>query len=304
MQSTQSTTLDAIIIGGSFAGLSAAMALGRALRHTLILDTAQPCNQVVQQAHNLITHDGANPAQITAIALEQVLAYPTVHYHRDKAISAEAHPDTDAFTVRTANGDTYTARRLLFATGVRDILPAIPGFAECWGNTILYCPYCHGYEFRHQHITVLADGENAIHMLPLIRQWSTKLTLLTNGPTILTPEQLAQVQAWQVPIIQTPLHSIHHQNGHIQHVQFIDQTTHTTDALYTRVPFQQHCDIPATLGCALTDIGHLQVDHDGHTTVRNIFAAGDAISPFRSLAIAIASGTKAAAFLNASLIQV
>src|SRR5690606_24019090 len=138
----QSLHYDVIIIGGSYAGLSAAMALGRSRRTVLIIDEGRPCNRQTPHAHNLITHDGDAPADIARRAKEQVLAYPTVRFIRDKALSAAGADG--AFDVGTASDHAYRAKKLLLATGVRDLTPPIPGFAECWGISVLHCPYCHG----------------------------------------------------------------------------------------------------------------------------------------------------------------
>jgi thioredoxin reductase len=63
---------DVVIVGGSYAGLSAAMTLGRSVRKVLVIDNRQPCNKTAPQAHNLITHDGETPAAIAAKAREQL----------------------------------------------------------------------------------------------------------------------------------------------------------------------------------------------------------------------------------------
>jgi len=128
---------DVVIIGGSYAGLSAAMALGRAVRRVLILDSGQPCNRQTPHSHNLITQDGATPAHITAVAKEQVLAYPTVRFQAGTATAVMG--ESNSFVVETAAGEQFRARKILFATGVRDLLPAIPGFAESWGISVIHC---------------------------------------------------------------------------------------------------------------------------------------------------------------------
>ena len=146
------TSFDVLIIGGSYAGLSAAMVLGRSLRYTLLIDGGDPCNKRTPHAHNIITHDGEPPLEIAAKAREQVLAYE--HAGRVEDQATELTGEDGAFTVGTATGASYTARKLVFATGLHDGLPDIPGVQECWGKTAIHCPYCHGYEHRGEPTVV------------------------------------------------------------------------------------------------------------------------------------------------------
>jgi len=137
---------DVIIIGGSYAGLSAALALGRSLRKVLIMDSGLPCNRSTPHSHNFLTHDGERPAVIAEQARTKVLAYKTVTWWNGLAVSGRK--TGSGFEIITQNDGIFYGRKLIFATGIRDILPDIKGFAECWGISVIHCPYCHGYEFR------------------------------------------------------------------------------------------------------------------------------------------------------------
>src|SRR5690606_19696546 len=167
---TENKVFDVIIIGGSYAGLSAALALGRSLRHVLIIDSGAPCNRQTPHSHNFLTHDGEPPARIATQARDEVLRYDTVRFVQDTA--TEAVSQEHGFAVTTASGDRYTAQKLLFATGVRDLMPDIPGFADCWGISILHCPYCHGYEVRGRTTGVLANGDTGYELAMFINNWT------------------------------------------------------------------------------------------------------------------------------------
>ena len=134
---------DVIIIGGSYSGLSAAMSLGRSLRQVLVIDSGLPCNKQTPHSHNFITQDGEKPAVISAKAKLQVDIYKTVQFFNGLAV--KAFKKNKGFEITTESGDVFTSRKVLFATGVKDLLPEINGFAECWGISVLHCPYCHGY---------------------------------------------------------------------------------------------------------------------------------------------------------------
>ena len=292
---------DAIIIGGSYAGLSAALALGRSLRRVLILDSGKPCNRQTPHSHNFLTQDGETPAAIAQKAREQVLAYPTVSFHTEKAVAVSGQ--NNAFTVRTETGNTYTGKKLLFATGVADVMPPIKGFAESWGITVLHCPYCHGYEVRHQELGILADGDMAVDFVKLILNWSLRLTLLTNGKSSLTSAQRQVLQQHGVALVEKEVQELVHQQGYLQQIVFSDASSLPLTALFARLPFSQHCPLPEQLGCELTEAGLLKIDGFQQTTVPGVFAAGDATSPMRAVSSSVAFGTFAGAALNKTLIE-
>src|SRR5690606_408454 len=135
---------DVIIIGGSYAGLSSAMTLGRALRNVLMIDSGKPCNRQTPHSHNFITQDGEEPGTIAEKAKAQVLKYDTVKFLNDLAVSGKK--TENGFVIATETGKEFATKKLVFATGVKDIMPGIKGFSECWGISVIHCPYCHGYE--------------------------------------------------------------------------------------------------------------------------------------------------------------
>src|SRR5689334_3705559 len=144
----QPANFDVIIIGGSYAGLATAMALGRALRNVLVIDGGNPCNKQTPHSHNFLTNDGKTPKEIASLAKQQVRMYSTVSFL--DGFATAGLKTTSGFEVQTQAGEVFTSKKLVFATGIRDVMPSIPGFAESWGISVLHCPYCHGYEVRHQ----------------------------------------------------------------------------------------------------------------------------------------------------------
>ena len=170
---------DVIIIGGSFAGMAAALALGRALRDVLIIDSGVPCNSVTPKSHNFLTQDGKTPGEITAAARGQLLNYNTIAFY-DGTANAALKTET-GFEVSVSDGNKFTSRKIIFATGIKDLLPEIKGFAECWGKSVLHCPYCHGYEARFEPTGILGNGDYGVEFASLISNWTNHLTLFTNG---------------------------------------------------------------------------------------------------------------------------
>ncbi|MBC3787926.1 NAD(P)/FAD-dependent oxidoreductase [Spirosoma utsteinense] len=292
---------DTIIIGGSYAGLSAALTLGRSLRRVLVIDAGQPANRQTPHAHGFLTRDGATPAELSAIARQQVSQYPTVQFWSDKVVFAASVGNE--FSVTTGNGVQFQARKLLLATGVFDIMPDLPGFAECWGRSVLHCPYCHGYEVHGEPMGVLANGEVGYEMAALIQHWASHLTLFTNGPSTLTATQEAILGQLNIPIVETPITAIEHQTGMLTSLLFGDGGRAHPKAVFSRVPFRLHTDIAIQLGCDVAENGLITATEFGETTVPGVFAAGDATTLFRQVAFAVSNGSKAGAWINRELIS-
>jgi len=293
------TNFDVIIIGGSYSGLSAAMALGRSRRSVLIIDSGKPCNRFTPHSQNFITHDGDKPAEIAAKAREQVLAYPTVTLI--EALAVNALKDSSIFAITTQKGQTYTALKLLFATGVKDDLPDIKGLTDCWGVSAIHCPYCHGYEYRDKATGILGNGDAAYHYALLVSNLTNTLSIYTNGPKNFTPEQLEKLNVNNIIIYESPVQLVNHDNGYIDSVVLEDNTIPVLSALYVRPQSTQHCTIPQDLGCSLNEQGYITTDMMQKTTIPGIFASGDCCTPMRSVSNAVAQGGMAGAAINAEL---
>lgn len=292
---------DVIIIGGSYSGLAAAMALGRALRNVLVIDSGLPCNRQTPHSHNFLTQDGKSPEEIATFAREQVALYDTVVFLDDLAIHVfKAKSD---FEVQTASGGTFSANKLIFSTGILDIMPNIQGFAECWGISILHCPYCHGYEVRNTSTGILGNGEEGFEFAKLISNWTKDLTVLTNGKSTFTLEQIVLLEDHQIKIIEKEIEGVEHINGQIKHIGFKDGSKTNTQILYARLPFIQHCPIPDKLGCALTVEGYLKIDAFQRTNINGVFACGDNVSRMRTVANAVSMGTTTGMMVNKELIE-
>jgi thioredoxin reductase len=282
---------DVIIVGGSYAGLAAAMALGRALRRVLIIDGGKPANRQTPHSHNFLTQDGRTPAEIAELGRQQVEAYETVQF-REGLVTAGWRTEA-GFGLRTESGQEFTSRKLIFATGIKDLLPEIEGVADCWGISVLHCPFCHGYEVRNEATGILAGGDAGFEFARLIANWTPNLRLLTNGDAGLSAEQAVQLAAHGVTVVEQEIERLEHEQGSLRFVQFKDGTKLPLAALYTRPAFEQHCAALADLGCELTEQGYIKVDALQHTTVPGVFACGDNASSMRTVANAVGSGTTA-----------
>ncbi len=298
---TDKTSFDVIIVGGSYAGLSAAMALGRSLRKVLIIDSGQPCNIQTPHSHNLLTQDGVEPKVLAKQAKNQVLKYDTVKFLNGKAISG--YKTENLFSIQTEQGEIFQSKKLLFATGVKDILPDIKGLKECWGISVLHCPYCHGYEVKNTKIGLLGNGELGFELSRLINNWTKNLILFTNGISTLTDEQKNKLLNHKIRIIENEISHIEHKNGQIQNIVFKNGDIEALNAMFVRSTFRQHCEIPMTIGCELNEQGYIKVDDFQRTSIKGVYAAGDNTTMYRAVSAAIYAGNKAGALINKELID-
>lgn len=292
---------DVIIIGGSYAGLAAAMALGRALRKVLIIDSEKPCNRQTPHSHNFLTQDGKTPKEIATIAKQQVARYDTIEFLN--ALATNASKTENGFEIQTSSGGIFTATKLIFATGIKDEMPNINGFSECWGISVLHCPYCHGYEVRNETTGILGNGEYGFEFSKLISNWTKDLTLFTNGKSTLTTEQAASLERHHIKIVEQEIGELEHINGQLQNIIFKDDSKKAVKAIYTRLPFEQHCPIPEQLGCELTEDGYIKISTSYETTMKGIYACGDNVSRMRTVANAVAMGTTTGMMINKELVE-
>jgi len=294
------TFFDVIVVGGSYSGLAAAMALGRALKTVLVIDSGLPCNRQTPHSHNFLTQDGSTPKEITANAKKQIRQYDTVAFLDD--IATKGNKVQNGFEILTASGRTFFGVKLIFATGIRDILPDIEGLSACWGISALHCPYCHGYEVRNERTGIIGNGEQAFELASLISNWTEDLTLFTNGISTLTSQQELELQHHRIRIVKKEIEYLDHSSGFVQNIVFKDQSKEPVKAIYLRPPFEQHSDIPEMMGCELTEDRYLKIDAFQETTVPGVYAVGDNASRLRTVANAVSMGTAAGIIVSRKMI--
>ncbi|WP_067147878.1 NAD(P)/FAD-dependent oxidoreductase [Pseudotamlana agarivorans] len=290
---------EVIIIGGSYAGLSAALALGRSLREVLIIDARQPCNQQTPHSQNFLTQDGETPQAISEKAKAQVSLYKTITFLDDFALSGTK--TATEFEISTKSKGIFSAKKIILATGVKDIMPNIKGFSECWGISVIHCPYCHGYEHKGVKTAILTNQAHALHLAPLVKNLNPDLIILTQGAYQFNNEEITKLEANNISIINKEITEIIHENGYLNAVLFNDGTKENFEAIYASVPFEQHGDISKQLGCAFTEQGHIETNMFQQTAIEGIYACGDNSSPMRSVAYAVSTGNIAGAMINKEL---
>lgn len=293
---------DVIIIGGSFAGLAGALQLGRARRKVTVLDTGLPRNRFAGHSHGLLGHDHKPPLDILAQARQQLARYPTV-----RLVNARADAITgvaDDFSVLTDDGESLKARRLLLSYGVADQMPAIPGFAECWGKSIVPCPYCDGFEVAGQHWGLVWSGPHSAHAVSLFHDWTDHLTLFADGHDI-SPETRADLARRNVPVIDGRISEIAHADGHLSTINLDTGAKVEVDVLFAHPRNRPSTNLHEALGLETVDtpVGiALKVDDRRETSMPGIYAAGDLANPMASVTLASSHGAMAAIFAQQSML--
>ncbi|WP_210513975.1 NAD(P)/FAD-dependent oxidoreductase [Hymenobacter terricola] len=296
---------DVLIIGAGSAGLSAALTLGRCLRRVLVADGGPPRNEQSPGVHGFLTRDGIRPAELLRLGHEQLQPYETVTVqclHIDK-LSKEGRGFR---AIGHGTGDdaltTVTARRVLLATGVSDILPPLPGFRELWGRGVLHCPYCHGWEVRGQPLAVYGQGRTVTGLALLVSRWSHDVVVVTNGPGHLTPNARRRLRRQKIGIREAPIARLIGTPGReLRCIQFEDGNELERAALFLHAPQHQRTPLAADLGARLTSKGAVWVDSGLQTSIPGVYAAGDTRPGTQQALLAAADGNRAAIVINESL---
>jgi thioredoxin reductase len=288
---------EAVVVGGSYAGLSAALQLARARRRIAVVDAGQRRNRFAAASHGFLGQDGRAPGDIVADAKAQLLAYATVSWVDGQALTAQ--PRGDGFAV-ALDGRELTARRLVLATGVVDELPAIEGLAERWGSSVFHCPYCHGYELQQGDIGVLATGESSLHQALLLPDWG-RTTLLLNGAFAPDAAQLAALAVRGVTVEAAPVARIRDEAT----IELQDGRRLPLAGLFVATRIRMSSPLAEQLGCEFEQgpAGpFIRRDAMAVTTVPGVFACGDAARPFGNVAMAVGDGALTGAATHRSLI--
>lgn len=292
---------DAIVVGGSFAGLSAAMMLARARRRLLLVDAGQPRNRFAAASHGFLGQDGVAPAEIMREGLTQLARYPTVDFVHAEALTASL--DEEGASLTLSDGAAVRARKLILATGVADDLP-LESMRPRWGVSVLHCPYCHGYEVRDRSLAVIANAPGAAHQALLLPDWGPT-TFYTQEAFEPSPEEAAQLAARGVEIDRTPVVELLGNGAETRALRLADGREVPAGVVFTAPRTRMASPLAEQLGCAFADgvTGpYVRVDETQQTSLPGVFAAGDAASQMYNATLASAAGVMAGVAAHRALV--
>ncbi len=293
---------DIVIVGGSFAGLAAAMQLVRAQRSVAVLDSNRPRNRFAKASQGVFCLDGQSPQQIRLTALTQLKQYPTFQLLEQAAVGITGE-DND-FKVSCENGETLATKKVIIASGIQDNLPAIPGIQTHWGKSVIHCPYCHGYELRNQQLGVLATSELAFHQAAMIPDWGATI-LFTQGQFMPEGKVLEHLTIRGVQMETSPIVEVVGDGEQISHVRLQDGRRIPLGGLYVgpKVSVESALVKQLDLDLADTPIGNIiKVDEFKQSSRNGIFVAGDLSNSMQNATFAISSGTLAGVACHRALV--
>ena len=261
---------DVIVIGGGPAGLQAALTLSRMHRSCLLLDSGDYRNSPAREMHNFLTHDGTPPEEFRTAARKDLTGYATVEVLEEAAqdvVSTET-----GFAVTTDTGTIHQTRRIVLATGLRDVLPDVPGMSELWGSVVAHCPFCHGHELAGGTVAI-QGGPHSPRLAAMLAPIAGQLLVLAHGYEFTGPEldQLARIGA-EVRINRL---AALHAEGEGAVAALDDGTTIPIDGFFVAGALEQSAAFAAMLGLTTLPSGCVEVDPFGRTSRPGVYAAGD-----------------------------
>lgn len=298
---------DVAIIGGSAAGLAAALQLSRQRRSVIVIDAGHPRNAPATAMHGYLGHEGRSPSDFLQIARTEVRSYGT------EVLTGQATQvthDTDGFRVELTGGHAVRARRVIAAAGLTDELPDIPGLAEHWGRSVIHCPFCHGYESRDKRIVALVTSPAGLHAVPLLRQLTAQLTVVVHGGVPADEPQLATLMAAGVPVIVSPVEQVlNDESGRLRALGMADGTELPADTV--QVSSRLHARIEPFINLGLTTSEHpagvasyVETEEmTGRTAVPGLYAVGTLAEPMLQVLPTAAAGARVGAMVSADLAQ-
>lgn len=301
-ENTSTNRTDVAIIGGGGAGIAAALQLGRIGRRVTLIHSGEPRNAPAAHLHGYPGNDGTPPTEFLATALAQLEPYG-VEVVADRVLGVVERPGGQ-LRVTTAAGRTIEARRLLVATGLTDQLPDLPGIRDRWGDTVIHCPWCHGWEARDGRIAVLDITGLGSHQAMLLSQLSDRVTLV--GADVPAGEvrrlELAGVQLEPASAV-----SVDAVDDHLG-VRLDDGRVLDVDTVAIGPGFEPNLAMVADLDLATTDhpsgLGRvLDVCETGRTSHPSVYGAGNVTDPMQQVLHAATDGSTVAGAINADLLE-
>jgi thioredoxin reductase len=293
--------LDAVIIGGGPAGLSAALILGRCRRKVVVFDSGKPRNAASRAVHGFLSRDGMPPTELLAAARSQLAQYETVTVRHEEIV--DVTKVRGLFRVVPAGEPERDALTLLLATGLIDRLPDLQGIDKFYGRSVHHCPYCDAWEHRNEPIAVVGADLNAVALARELRRWTGQVTLCTNGRSELPAKVVKAIDAAAISRVDTPVLSLEGNAGQLELVRFTDGTTLSVRALFFHPLQTQHSPLAAKLGCPLTESKDaVRCESGTETCIPGVFAAGNITGGLELAIVAAAAGARAGVAINEYLL--
>ena len=292
---------DAVVVGGGPAGLAAAGWLARFRKKTVVLDSCEYRNRWVEKAHGYLGHDPVQPEALLDAAHRQLASYPNLTVVCTTAESIV--PMTGGFRVVAGDGD-YLCRRVVLATGTKDVFPDIPGFFEHYGSEVFHCPVCDGYEAKDRKVAVLGWSDQVTSFSVELANWARSVTVVAQGTLIDKDDRVrTQLGRHRITLCEEDAVELLGKRGSLEGVRLETGEILDCDYLFFSLPENPVNSLARQLGCELDQDGHVVVDKQGRTSVDGVYAAGDLTPGEQLIQVAAGQGTLAGVTCAESLLQ-
>jgi thioredoxin reductase len=253
---------------------------------TLVVDNSKQRNLPATASHGYLTRDGCSPGEFIEVARAEADAYETVELVA--ADIEELERDDTSFVARIGDRDVR-ARRVLLATGVEDVHPDIPGFADLYGRSIFHCSCCDGFESRGMDVVAIGWGEHSAGYALDLLDWGANVVLVTNGNTFEGDASAREVLArHDVEIVEERVEELVSDGGDMKAVRVASGRVIDAERAFFSIEHKPRTDLARRLGCALDEAGYIAVGAHGETSVEGVYAAGD-VTPGEQLVQAAAA---------------
>ncbi|MGI2328302.1 NAD(P)/FAD-dependent oxidoreductase [Planococcus sp. YIM B11945] len=267
--------LDCAVIGGGPAGLNASLVLGRSRRKTMLFDDNKPRNAVTSEAHGFLTRDGIDPQELKRLGQEEIGQYPDVTIKKQRVVRVSK--ESDVFEIETETGEIFSAKKIILATGLKEILPDVERVGEFYGTSLFSCPFCDGWELRDRPLAVISENPGALHMVKLVSNWTDDLIVCTNGKPILSESEKRLLESNGIKVYEEKILSLLGENGSLERIEFVDGTQVLRKGGFITPDWKQASSIALSLGCSLNERGGVETDFSKRTNVDGVFACGDTL---------------------------
>jgi len=290
---------DVLIVGGSVAGLSAGLLLGRCRRSVVICDAGRPRNRFSREMHGFLSREGISPAEFFKVCREQAAEFPNVRFHEGTVIALER--DGDRFIAETDDGSRFQSRVALLATGIVDELPDLRGIEKLYGRSVHHCPYCDGWEHRDEPIAVYGKGDAGIELAGEMLIWSNDIVYFSDGAA-LSASARDRLAGLGIQTIETRISALAGTNGRLESISLADGRCVERRALFFAGAQRQNSELAQKLGCELEG-GFVTCGEDAKTCVPGLYVAGNTSTGLQLAVVAAAGGARAAHAINTELMK-
>lgn len=295
---------DVAILGGGPAGLQAALVLSRTRKNIMVFDDPQPPrNAASHGVHNFLGLDGLLPADIRKIAWQQIDRYASAELHEEKIVNVSKNED-GLFLVTVDSGASIKAKKVIIAFGYHDVFPDVPGFVECWADSIIPCPFCDGYENRDRLWGVVVNSKTELERFPkMVQNWTPKIKVFIPSDIEITSSYQDELSRLGISIHRGNIKNVNHTDSKVESVSLDSGENIAVHTLFwipprRRSPLLQK--LVENLGLKLDSEGNVETDEMRQTNIKGVYAAGDVrqTSPIGALAASYDGGMAATSIVR------